>query len=1432
MVCGSGNAYCASARISGSRIFNSKQCDMPNINSKTMMLLEDIKVKNGNMESTARTLWDNGSSRVLVRHSYAKRMKFRACRVSYRLSVVGGDLDTVKDGVIYEFTVVDNFGQKHNLWGYGIDHIIDPPEAVDLRPVRRLFPHVPDNVFDALPSKPVDLLIGINYFALHPDGGQGLNCVDNLRVLHSNFSKGWLVAGSHPDLKFKSPKWSSSALSVARICRLDVRPVIDLKSGCSNKPQYSKDFWESEMMGVLPPKRCCKCLSCPDCTDNALILSRKDQDELEMMQKSIKLENGQLIVSYPFIRSPEGFPNNRDKAISMAIKQEARLKKKGLLDKYNVELYKYITRGIVVPISAEEIAEYKGPCNYISHHAVEKASPTTPFRIVTNSSLKNGVRSLNECLPKGPNGLNSMLDILVRFRCYKVALVFDLSKAYNSLLTGITEKHLRRLIWRFDPNEEWQDFGFVVVAFGDKPAGEFLELGKGLCADAGKNIDPDAAERIKRDSYVDDHVTGGSEAEVRRMRGDHLADGSYTGTISRILGLGNLKVKVMVTSGETDVSAKETLGDKVLGYYWDPTPDLMAVLFPINTYGRSRKTKKGPDVSKDSLDSLMDTEFTKKVCLGIVNGVTDLLGIACPFLLRFKLLMKQIFEDKTVSWNDQIGEDAKLAWINLIREAVMSESLVFPRCTRPAGAVGAPMIISFSDGSFDAFATAVYIRWKMPGQNEANDEVFHVQLLCAKSRVTPISGLTIPRSELSALLLSTRLILTAVKALSMVEEMQPDEAILLSDSECCISALDKSTSALKPYFHNRVSEIVSNLKSLDAFCKVEKVSHVPREFNAADIATHSGAKLCDLGPTSAWQKGPSFLSLRRDSWPIGRDFVRTDLPDTELRTKCMNVFAALRLVCCSSKVKDLMLIPVWSSIVSTLNYSNSLQKVMNILVRITRGWKLHGTVDKLSRNDPKVLEMIAAPPNPNELETAERLVLLSAMPATYSAYVDGKLDSLLPKYEGNIIVTSGRLGEKSLSSLLGKSALPILMPSSRAAYLYMVRAHCGDMDMVHKSAVETLARTRHFVWIVRGKQLAKTVCKNCPLCIRLRQETMVQQIAELKPESVQICKPWTFVSLDFTGPIICKGVVNSRARRKCWILVYVCRNTKAVCLLATAGYDTPTFLLRHDEFVARFGAPREIVTDQGTQLIAAGEILSKKAETPASWDWSKVAELNTTTVWKHVPAGSQHHNGLPESMVKALKKSLAQTLHPGVIPTYDELVTLLARVSCSLNSRPLALSSVSGSDEQEDNLMVITPNHMLLGRSSTSSLPMDYDPEDKFCQRVNFVAALEQDWWERWLKTVMPSLLPARKWKKQMKNLAIGDVVLVIFPGKVKDSRALGIVTKVYPDGRGLVRKVTVRFRRKNVREAFNVCRSKMEEKDVAVQRLVLLVSSRQQSLL
>ena len=65
----------------------------------------------------------------------------------------------------------------------------------------------------------------------------------------------------------------------------------------------------------------------------------------------------------------------------------------------------------------------------------------------------------------------------------------------------MVEKHLRRLVWRFSEDEEWTDFGFVVVVFGDRPASNFLELGKNLCADCGEVIDPTAARKIKNDVF-------------------------------------------------------------------------------------------------------------------------------------------------------------------------------------------------------------------------------------------------------------------------------------------------------------------------------------------------------------------------------------------------------------------------------------------------------------------------------------------------------------------------------------------------------------------------------------------------------------------------------------------------------------------------------------------------------------------------------------------------------------------------------------------------------------------------------------------------------------------------------------------------------------------------------------------------------------------
>ena len=1382
-----------------------------------MLLLQDVNVLHG---SPARVCWDNGSNRVLITHQYALDNKLRSQKISFRLDVVGSQGCT-QDGMLYEFIFVENDGTLRKLWGFGVDSIMEPPDPVDLGPVKHLFPHLPSAVFVPLARKPVDILVGNNFFQLHPDGGQGRDSCGDLKALQSKYGAGWIIAGSHPLLNVSASQLSSAGSCIVKVNR------------CSIVPESLPSFWDCDALGVQPPKRCDRCKGCKNCSDPALIHSRKEEEELEILKQNTWLNESGLHVNYVFKKDPMCLPNNRATAVKIASKVADRLIKAGHYEYYNSEFKKYLERGAAIRLSQEEIDQWKGPTNYISHHGVERPSPTTPLRIVTNSSLNNGGNSLNGCLIGGPNSLNPMLNIALRFRSYECAMIFDLSKAYNSLKTGQVERHLRRCIWRFSPDEPWQDFAFDTVAFGDLPAANFLEIGRNLTADAGCHIDPEAAEKIKRDSYVDDFVSGGSFNSVARMKGKKLEDGTFSGTCAQILSKGKLNIKAIISSGETDEDSKDLIGNKVFGYGWNSSSDIMELKFPIYVSNKKRKLRLTPALTVETCKLLKPSDITKRICLGITNSFGDFLGLASPFTIRFKLLMKELFQDKKkqLLWDENLPSvEACNNWVQLILEAVETQSLCFPRSTRPDHAIGKPSIIGFSDGAFPAFAACVYMRWQIDTNYSSSSTSvgsggYVSRLLWAKARVTPLTGFTVPRSELSAMVLLSRMGVTTVKALSLDPSTIPESMIFLTDSKCTISVTEKSTSSLKPFFHNRVCELIENMNAAKKICTVEDIFYIASESNPADLATRPGIKLSDIGPQSFWQCGPSFLSSGRDSWPISRDFVAVDIPDDEIRArKTFSSFLRASILSVQVSQYDFTvekseLPKVWVNILNTLYYSNSMMKVKRILARLIKGWSMKANNQVLNHDT-------IGSPTADELLTAERLILLTAMPSTSQAFYDGKLDSLCPKKEGQIIVTTGRFGEQSLSRLLGVSSLPILMPDTRAAQLFMIRAHEGMYGADHKSVVETLAKSRQSVWIVKGRQLSKRVCQNCYVCKKAKKKLNSQLMANIREESLTVCRPWSHISLDFAGPFVVKGAVNSRAKMKSWVVVYCCRSSKAVCLLATCGYSTASFLLKHEEFVATHGAPISIVSDRGTQLVAAGKVLAERKsnadqECPGKWDWQAITSANCASSWSFVPIGSQHYNGLPESAVKVLKRSLSLALRPGVELTYPEFVTLLAKISYTINSRPLGLSAVANSSQQEDIMMPITPNMLLLGRSSDLSPPLVYSDDDKFSTRLAYVAQVEQEWWDRWYKNVMPTLFPYKRWKKRKENVKVGDIVLLWYSGHFKDDYCLAKILEVFTDDQGLVRTCRVGFRKRNPRESLSIYKSKplLEEK-VSVHRI------------
>ena len=73
-----------------------------------------------------------------------------------------------------------------------------------------------------------------------------------------------------------------------------------------------------------------------------------------------------------------------------------------------------------------------------------------------------------------------------------------------------------------------------------------------------------------------------------------------------------------------------------------------------------------------------------------------------------------------------------------------------------------------------------------------------------------------------------------------------------------------------------------------------------------------------------------------------------------------------------------------------------------------------------------------------------------------------------------LLVVCGR-ASSGLQYYLGSNFLPVIMGSTRVAYLIMLDSHCED----HAGRDVTMAMSRHEAWIVNAKPLAKKIVKQC-----------------------------------------------------------------------------------------------------------------------------------------------------------------------------------------------------------------------------------------------------------------------------------------------------------------------------------------------------------------
>ena len=131
-------------------------------------------------------------------------------------------------------------------------------------------------------------------------------------------------------------------------------------------------------------------------------------------------------------------------------------------------------------------------------------------------------------------------------------------------------------------------------------------------------------------------------------------------------------------------------------------------------------------------------------------------------------------------------------------------------------------------------------------------------------------------------------------------------------------------------------------------------------------------------------------------------------------------------------------------------------------------------------------------------------------------------------------------------------------------------------------------------------------------------------MADLPPETLQQCEPFQAAGVDLFGPLSVKGIGGQQRKTfKVWGVMFVCLATKAVAIWLAGGYDTASYMLAHQKQIAVYGTPHLLVSDRGSQLVAAaGEIVN--------WNQLQHDTAADGTVWRFVPPEAPWRNGLVE----------------------------------------------------------------------------------------------------------------------------------------------------------------------------------------------------------
>ncbi|UYV75710.1 hypothetical protein LAZ67_13001071 [Cordylochernes scorpioides] len=565
------------------------------------------------------------------------------------------------------------------------------------------------------------------------------------------------------------------------------------------------NLWNLDVLGIMDP----------------IEVKQRDQRDalarrhfLKTVQHSV---SGRYVVSLPWTVEKAKIADNREVAMKRLEQTTKKLISLNLYEDYDDIFRGWLDDGIIEKVPAEQ---HNAEAFYLPHRPVVKlSSGTTPIRPVFDASSKvYRSPSLNDCLEKGPNLIEMIPNLMLRFRNGKFGVVADIKKAFLQIEVNERDRDYLRFLWYSQNREKTEVFRHRRVVFGVNCSpfilGAVIEYHLSNVRSEHKPL----AQRLQKSFYVDNLVTSVNSFE-------ELQDLKLTATSI----MDNARLELSRWEHSLDVASdtypfERAEISKVLGICWDKREDCLSCEIPV----------------------AIPPKITKRSILSCLAQIYDPIGFLSPILIKPKTLLQKAWTLK-LAWDDELDRHYKDELSLWFDDLQLHKGMAIPRNFNPLMVPQKDwQIHTFVDASSEAYAAVVFLRTRVGDKVE-------VHMMAAKSRVAPLKRPTIPRLELLACVVGARLNKMIFEAL----ELKDIKNVFWSDATTALAWI-KRDDQWGTFVGNRVKEI----------CRLSDPGnwrYVPSECNPADLPSR-GCSLSRL-IQSRWWEGPSWLKLSEEFWP-------------------------------------------------------------------------------------------------------------------------------------------------------------------------------------------------------------------------------------------------------------------------------------------------------------------------------------------------------------------------------------------------------------------------------------------------------------------------------------------------------------------------------------------------------------------------------------